>query len=507
MAGAPLLDQVSSQALTRLAAERGLTPQVTPAGEQAVPQPRRTWKRWLPYFFLGLSLFSLWGMAFGLLVMGDDGWDEADAIQLALLALLVAGVLQQTRGMVRPTRLGRWLAARLPSRPADIAAPASARAWSLDAVSADAMAAIRPAAAPGVRLRSTARRAGNRWVERVMVVSVVVLAFLAFAGMVFVCGYIAWESGLEESALWLTLPFTGLSALASYQIYLAARRSAFRGRTWALLTRAFRDSVRVSSSGSLATSALFTTTATASVTAAVVVPAFLASVPFDLFLMDSTSGAAYRVDIATLNSIRLADTPAAFTVVGVGSINAGVTLPGGKELPRGSILAVVEAQKGVQELVGFRPGSRVPIPIARLGRNLSGAAFTGGGGGVYALQPDRTLWSINVVTGGATRVGTLAPPVGPIAFDTVTRSLVLLESGTLYRIDPASGTTISSTALTGVPARACGIALAERGRLFVAEESTGRLFLVNTSTSTGREVTANGELPPRPCLMTVALRK
>ncbi|MEP7216400.1 MAG: hypothetical protein ABI782_09105 [Anaerolineaceae bacterium] len=98
-------------------------------------------------------------------------------------------------------------------------------------------------------------------------------------------------------------------------------------------------------------------------------------------------------------------------------------------------------------------------------------------------------------------------PTGPIAFDVATKSILLVAGGTLRRIDPATGSTLSATPLPGAPARVCGIAVASKTSLFIAEEGTGRLFLFNPVTRKVRQVAAVGEMPAQPCLMTIALRR
>ena len=77
-------------------------PEVTPAGEDAVHvRGRRRWMRWLPGFFLVLSVGSLVGMAFGIGALAKDGWSTADAVQLVLMVLLVVSVVGQFRGVLR----------------------------------------------------------------------------------------------------------------------------------------------------------------------------------------------------------------------------------------------------------------------------------------------------------------------------------------------------------------------------------------------------------------------
>ncbi len=313
-------------------------------------------------------------------------------------------------------------------------------------------------------------------------------------------------AGPWDPGLWLTLPLTALTGFGAWQVFRSARRAAFRGRPWTLLSRAFRDSVRVWGSGSLAMHVLVTATATASITGAALAPVVQGvPAPFDLFAVDSATGAAYRVDIDTLTGVQLTDTPERLRFAGLGATAANVTLSNGVKLPRGSIVGVVESPAGAQGLVAFRPGSREALPGPRITPALPGASFAGGTGGMFALQPDGALWRVDQATGAATRIGQTSAPFGPMTFDGASRQLVLFSEGAVWRVDAASGAVVS-TSVVQPAVQGCGIARAGKDVFFVAEAGTGRLLLVNTKEGTAREVIVTGEFPDRPCLITTARR-
>src|SRR6185436_1050830 len=112
-------------------------------------------------------------------------------------------------------------------------------------VSAEYLAAIRPAEARSMARTTAVRRAGARAFDRISVWVVLALAMLAFAGMLFVLAWIIATSGLRSPSFWLTAPFTALTGFGVLQLFRSARKMSFRARPFALLSRSFRDSVRV----------------------------------------------------------------------------------------------------------------------------------------------------------------------------------------------------------------------------------------------------------------------
>ena len=379
MEATPPLDQVSSQAVSRLAAERGLAAAVSPAGEETVRKPGRGWKRWLPYLFFGLSLFALGSMALGFSALADDGWSWTDAVELALMVILVVGVVSQARTMLRPTRAGRWLAARRRSVPETSNPSRPHTSYALDAVSAEYLSAIGPANAAAMRRGTALKHAGSRWFDRAAVVTVVALATLAFLGMLFVLGWIVYTAGPSDPSLWLTAPFTGLSGFATWQLFGSARMMSFRGRPYALVSRAFRDTVRVWGSGSIATKVALTTTATASVAGAAVAPSLIdRDTKYDIFVVDSASAAFYRIDLQTDVSVRAPRETEALSPVAIATTSTPVTTRDGKKLLKGSMIVIVAANGGgVQGIVGLGPGGAAPVSISRIEPAIPGAWFTG----------------------------------------------------------------------------------------------------------------------------------
>ena len=510
MEATPPLDQVSSQAVSRLAAERGLAAAVSPAGEETVRKPGRGWKRWLPYLFFGLSLFALGSMALGISALADDGWSWTDAVELALMAILVVGVVSQARTMLRPTRAGRWLAARRRSVPETSNPSRPHTSYALDAVSAEYLSAIGPANAAAMRRGTALKHAGSRWFDRAAVVTVVALATLAFLGMLFVLGWIVYAAGPSDPSLWLTAPFTGLSGFATWQLFGSARMMSFRGRPYALVSRAFRDTVRVWGSGSIATKVALTTTATASVAGAAVAPSLIdRDTKYDIFVVDSASAAFYRIDLQTDVSVRAPRETEALSPVAIATTTTPVTTRDGKKLLKGSMIVIVAANGGgVQGIAGLGPGGAAPVSISRIEPAIPGAWFTGGPGVLHAVQPDGAFWQVDIRSGAATKVGQLSIPAGPLTYEHASKSLVMVSGAGLAWLEPASGAVLAVAAET-VPAgkRVCGIADGPEDLLFFSITGQPDLLVARTKSRTTAPLVPLGEPPPSPCQLTVAIRK
>ena len=504
-----LLDQTSSQALARLAAERGLAAAVSPIGEEAVRKPGRGWKRWLPYLFFGLSLFALGGMTLGITALAEDGWSWGDATQLALMAILVVGVVSQARSMIRPTRVGRWFAAKLGGKPGGAGEGMRIRVYPLDAVSAEYLTAISPASAASMKTRTAVRRAGSRWFDRGSVVAVVVLAVLAFLGMLFILGWMVYAAGPTDPSVWLTAPFTGLTGFALWQLLGSARKMSFRGRPWALVSRAFRDTVRVWGSGSVATKVALTTTATASVAGAAVVPSIVdRDTLYDVFVIDSASAAIYRVDLQTDLSTqpRKRDTDAARPIAILTS-STPVTTAEGRKLPKGSLYVVLSQGRG-QAIAGLGPAGTQPVAVSRIEPPIPDAWFTGGPGTIYAVQPDGAYWQVDIRSGIATRVGQVTVPPGPIAYEPASKTLVMVSGTGTARLETGSGALLSSTP-NAFPAgmKVCGIADGPDDLFFLSVEGQPEILVIKPAGRASELLRPQGEAAASPCQLAVAIRK
>jgi hypothetical protein len=496
------LDQVSSQALSRLAAARGLTAWIEPADESAVPKPRRSWMRWLPYLFFALSLFALGGMVLGFANLADGGLSFADLVQVALMALLVVGVVQQSRGMLRQTRFARLAGYRPAAAP-----PAPLPLPSLDVVSAEELATAKPAELARAQRRSIARRRGGQLAERLAVLAVLALASLAFAGMVFLCGYIVYAAGPWDPGLWLTAPFAALTGFGTYQLFRSARRSAFRGRPWALVQRAFRDSVRVWGSGSLVSHVFFTSAATASVAGAAIAPVVVStSTPIDLFVVDGATAQVFRVDLATATSLRTNANTEQLAPVGLGTLGKQLKLATGKKLPKGSLLAVVEGNRGAQAVVAYRPASKQPVAVTRIDPPLPGAKFAATPDGLFALQPDGSLVSVDLVTGASRTVMNGLEVFGPMAYDPDGKTLLVVGIGVIWRIDPSTPA-VSGPFQTRTSIRACGIAIGSKGRVWATDAETGQVVRLDANGANPEPLVITGDTASKPCALALAPRK
>ncbi|MGE0601131.1 MAG: hypothetical protein AB7J35_15555 [Dehalococcoidia bacterium] len=508
----PPLDQVSSQALARIAAERGLAMQVTPAGDEVVrviTTPR--WKRALPFVFFGVSLFALASMALGITTLADDGWSWYDAVQLVLMGLLVFGVFTQARSMFRLTPAGRWWAARKAMAVEAPPSPPGPRAHSLDVVSAEYLAALRPAVATPMSRGAVARSAGSRAFERLSVIVVLCLAAAAFAGMLFVLGFIVYAAGPLDSAVWLTAPFTALTGFATYQLFRSARTMSFRGRPMALFSRAFRDSVRLWGSGSLAVKVAFTTTATASVAGAVVAPQLVKhDTLFDVFVVDAETNAVYSIDLQTeISTQAVYQLSAVVHPLGGATQPTQITLSGGRKLPRATLYVVVEsAGERLQGIVAFRPGSNSPIQVSRIQPEIPDGQFTGGDGVLHAIQPDGSLWTIDIVTGAATKAGQVTVPPGPFTYEAEAKAILMISGNDLVRIDPETGSATSRFTFKGQEAAAaCGLADGPEDRIFFARRGSAEISVLKTKTQELERFTPTGVVSLNPCTMVVAYRR
>ena len=347
--------------------------------------------------------------------------------------------------------------------------------------------------------------------ERFAVIGVLVLSLLAFAGMLFVVGFIIYVAGPTDSALWLTAPFTGLTGFATWQLFRSARRMGFRGRPFMLFSRAFRDSVRLWGSGSLAAKVVLTTTATASVAGSVVAPQLASHpTPFDVFVVDSVANAVFRVDLETEVSNREEyELSAVLRPVGGATQTGPVILSGGRNLPRGSLYVVVEtAGERLQGIVGFRPGSGTPVQVSRIEPNLSDAQFTGGDGVLHALQPDGSLWSIDIASGSATEIAQVAAPLGPFTYEAETKSLLMISGNDLVRIDPATGATTTLFAIEPEDiANVCGIADGPESRHVRGVQRERRNRYSENEDADGRALQPSGRCSANPCTMVVARRR
>lgn len=496
----PPLDRVNSATLARLAAERGQALSVSPASEDIVRKPGGRWKRWLPWLFLPLSLFAVGSLAWSIPAMSEDGWSTTDVVQLALLVTLVFGVVTQARGTFRTLSLTRKRASITPvARPAPF----------LDAIDAASLAGMSPAILPRPRRATVARRRTSIAVQRVAIVAMVALAILGFLGMLFVLGWILYSAGAGDPAAWLTAPFTALTGFGAWQVTRSARRSAFRGRPLTVLSRAFRDSVRVWGSGSVATKVALTTTATASVAGAAVAPVLIQrDTVFDLFLLD-TSNAVFVVDLATdIASPIDTENEAGATVVGFATVTEPMATSDGVKLPKGSLLGVLQSANGnTQAVIGFRPGSRQPVRVALIQPAIPGARFSGGRSALHALQPDGTAWRVALPSGEVTRIGQLPIETGPFTFDHDTGRILLISGCELVVINPGTGNILSRSNLP-LPGdqQVCGLSAGPGDLLFYTLQGDPEVYVYRTGARTQSKLFLTGERPESPCQMAVAPR-
>jgi hypothetical protein len=446
-------------------------------------------------------------MALGVSSWADDGWTWSDATQLALMALLVVGVVGQGRSMLRPTRVGRWLGSRQQRARPRSPAPH----FVLDALSAEYLSAVRPAAATRMSRLRTARHSGARWFDRVAVTGMIALATAAFLGMILVLGLVVYAAGWADPSVWLTAPFTALSGFAVWQLFSTARRMSFRGRPFTLVSKAFRDGVRLWGSGSVVTKVAITTTATASVAGAAVVPVVVQrDTQLDMFVLDSSTGAIHRVDLATdIATSAQAPDVSAIEPIALGSNPSAVSLPGGRRVPKGSLVVVLEgsAQPG-QGVVAFPPGSRTPVPVTRIEPPIPDAEFAVGDGRLFAVQADGAFWQVDLRTGAATQVGRLTVPPGPFMYETDSKQLVMVSGSEVVVLEPASGAVLTRNPVpAAVDGTVCAVADGPADLVFVTLEGHQEITVLKGRSRTVEYVRPTGDAPAAPCELAVAFRR
>lgn len=246
---APLLDQVPSQRLARVAAE-GYAPRriEVPAPELERPKLAARVQRIvlatvLPPCLLALGAVMLFGLARGTAgqLAGDGGLSLIDLVMVGLLVLAAATVIMQAIALLRRHPRGRTflahVGARMPklrrSEGAAISAPAH-----LDQIDAETLARLAPAnLGSGHRLASAARstwRTGDTllWIA-LGAASLAVAAFAAFG-----VAYAVWsavEHGdytplLVMLAVFCAMAFVGLAIMARTVVIAIFDRTKRRRR-------------------------------------------------------------------------------------------------------------------------------------------------------------------------------------------------------------------------------------------------------------------------------------
>lgn len=247
--GAPLLDQVPSQRLARLAAD-GYAPRrlEVPAPELERPKLAARVQRIvlataLPPCMLALGVVMLFGLARGTAgrLAGDGSHSLADLAMVGLLVLAAATVITQAMALLRRRPRGRAFLAqvgeRVPRlrRSAENAAPASVH---LDQVDVEALASLAPTnLGSGHRLASAARstwRAGDTllWVA-LGAASLAVAAFAAYG-----VAYAVWSAVEHDHytplllmlAMFCAMAFVGLAMMARTVVIAIFDRTKRRRR-------------------------------------------------------------------------------------------------------------------------------------------------------------------------------------------------------------------------------------------------------------------------------------
>ena len=248
-AGAPLLDQVPSQRLARLAAE-GYAPRRIEVPAPALEGPKLAARAQrivlataLPPCLLALGVVMLFGLARGAAgqLAGDGGLSLVDLVMVGLLVLAAATVIMQAIALLRRRPRGRAFLAqvggRIPKwrRPEETATLAPVH---LDQIDAEALAGLAPAnLGSGHRLASAARstwRTGDTllWIA-LGAASLAVAAFAAYG-----VAYAVWsavEHGdytplLVMLAVFCAMAFVGLAMMARTVVIAIFDRTRRRRR-------------------------------------------------------------------------------------------------------------------------------------------------------------------------------------------------------------------------------------------------------------------------------------
>jgi uncharacterized repeat protein (TIGR03803 family) len=163
----------------------------------------------------------------------------------------------------------------------------------------------------------------------------------------------------------------------------------------------------------------------------------------------------------------------------------GLTSVGGT--PQPGALFQIDPNSGASTLIGLTGLSEI------IEGDLAFNPATGTLYGIQEVDPsvNRGLFSINVSTCAATIIGNINAPnpnsdLSAMAFDSTGRLFVIDSTGTLLRVDPASGQVISAVALSTSLGATAGMAIdPSTGIVYVADGSQGgtnSLYTLNLST-------------------------
>ncbi|MGB4862709.1 MAG: hypothetical protein WBO97_09630, partial [Tepidiformaceae bacterium] len=106
-----------------------------------------------------------------------------------------------------------------------------------------------------------------------------------------------------------------------------------------------------------------------------------------------------------------------------------------------------------------------------------------------------------------TELARVDAPLGPFTYESESKSLLMISSGELVRLDPATGTVTSVFAFEGNQvAGTCAIADGPDGRIFAGFRGRAEIAVVKTGTHAVERFAPIGDASSSPCMMVVARR-
>ena len=93
-----------------------------------------------------------------------------------------------------------------------------------------------------------------------------------------------------------------------------------------------------------------------------------------------------------------------------------------------------------------------------------------------------------------------------MAYDPDRKNLLVAGVGVVWRIDPRAAT-VSGPFETRTKVLACGVAVGSRGRVWLTDQATGQILLLDSNGADPAPLAIAGELPPKPCALALAPRK
>lgn len=338
-----------------------------------------------------------------------------------------------------------------------------------------------------------------------LVFSLVVSVGALVAGLLLI-PYLMVRLGSFDPAVLLTVPFTALSGYAAYQFVRGAFRSSFRGRTYYLASRAFRDSIRAWGSGSLLARVALTGTAAASV-AGVGFTNFVIDRPVraDLLVFDSGDATLHRINLGDGANVTIGEAALGVNVLSMVTLPRDAVGESGRTAPKAAVLALVAGPRSSQALAVLSTGGARGFVLSSLATALSRpmlAVFPNGQ--LFAMDGSGTVWRIDPSSGIATQVAATGLRVSAFAYDPGARAFLAIAGPRAVHISPTGAVAdVTLLGLTGLDV--CSLLYTPSG-WFAGDRLSGQIVVLDPATGVNRGVVVvDGQTAfAQPCSLTLA---